>query len=72
MRNPRYWTYRIGGWFIALQAVSRADANAYRVKFLPDAEYVGEEGAPPTATVITTPARDEQIHTNFERWMLGY
>jgi hypothetical protein len=61
-----YW-YKRGGWEIAVDAVSRQDANQHVQRWAYGAVFQGERTPPSmlhpsTATGMTTPRRQEQIH----------
>ncbi len=66
-----WYSYKRGGWQIAVDAVNQQDAAKHIKLFAPGAEYQGKLNPPSMeypsmATAMTTPARQEQI-TNAAR-----
>ena len=69
---PWYW-YKQGGWEIAVDAVSKADADQHIKINAPGAKYIGVGEPTPmysgwsTATAMTTARRQEEISAKANR-----
>jgi hypothetical protein len=72
-----YYWYKRGGWEIAVDAMSKHDADQYIKIHAPGAKFVGSwvpssSGVRSTATGAVTAKRQAQIHETLEREYQAY
>lgn len=68
-----YYVYKLGGWWIACDAINHQDAAQFIKAIAPGAKYIGKgvNMAPKTATGAITDARQAEIREHNRRWLEG-